>query len=78
MNVKEQVYGVVKDLVEGGVETISDDTTLASLGIDSLNLMDLVFRLQELCEVEFGDKDLLPSNLATVGSIIATVTRLRG
>ena len=78
MDIRAQVYKVVSTLSGQNPDSIEDGTTIASLGIDSLNLMDLVFQVQDLCDVEFGDKDLLPSNLGTVGSIITTVERLRG
>jgi acyl carrier protein len=78
MDIRTQVVNVVRALAEDSQAVIDDQALIASLGIDSMDLMDLIFQIQELCEVEFSDKDLLPSNLATVGSIIKTVEKLRG
>ncbi len=50
--------------------------SLTSIGIDSLVLMDLIFRIEAEFGIEFSDQDLLPSNLATVASLIHVTERL--
>lgn len=47
------------------------DSTFKELGLDSLDLVDLVFQFEEELGVEFEDEEL--TNLKTVGDVVALI-----
>ena len=54
---------------------ISGKDTLASIGIDSLKIVELIVALEDELEIVFNDSELDPSCLTTVDSIIALSTK---
>ena len=73
-----QVLQIVSEMTGRSVADVNPADTFAGLGIDSLNLMDLVMRIEDRCAIELTDQDLLPRNIATVAAMIATVERRQG
>lgn len=69
---------IVEDLVEHlGVEKpneITLDTTLESLGADSLDCIELLMMYEERLNVEIKDEEA--EGVTTVGNILETVARL--
>lgn len=67
----------VKKLLEDNLsidpETVHEDSTLESLDIDSLDLVELVTDLEEEEGIDFGE----PEGLKTVGDIVAHVDSLK-
>lgn len=51
---------------------VTEDSTLESLGIDSLDMVELICDLEERMEVEFGE----PSDIETVGQLVAHLDSL--
>ncbi|RNL44783.1 phosphopantetheine-binding protein [Paraeggerthella hongkongensis] len=68
---------IVKDvLVENldlDADGIVEDATLDSLGIDSLDMVELICDLEEKCDVEFGE----PEGIETVGQLVAHIDSLK-
>ena len=68
---------IVKDvLVENldlDADGIVEDATLDSLGIDSLDMVELICDLEEKCDVEFGE----PEGIETVGQLVAHIESLK-
>lgn len=54
-------------------EAITEDATMESLGIDSLDMVELVCDIEERCDVDFGE----PSGLNTIGEIVAHIDSLK-
>ena len=52
---------------------IVEDATLDSLGIDSLDMVELICDLEEKCDVEFGE----PEGIETVGQLVAHIDSLK-
>jgi acyl carrier protein len=52
--------------------SVNEDSTFDSLGIDSLDMVELVMTLEERCGIEFGE----PEGLHTVGDIVKYVDSL--
>ncbi len=77
MSQRNKVFAIITALAEDPSLAIDENTSIPGLGIDSLRLMEMVLKIEETCAVEFSDSDLLPSNLSTVGRVLATVERLR-
>ena len=66
----------IKDVLETNLDidpdNVTEDSTLDELGIDSLDLVELICDLEEACEIEFGE----PEGLETVGDIVAYIDSL--
>jgi len=65
-----QTFAVVRELIAKdhaiAPETLTPDTPLQSLDIDSLSLIELIFTLEERFDVV---ADKVPDNLPTLGSV---------
>ena len=57
--------------VEEGI--ITEEATFESLGVDSLDMVELICELEEKCEIDFGE----PEGLETIGDLIAYVASLQ-
>lgn len=53
--------------------TVSEDSTFESLGIDSLDMVELTCDLEEKCDIEFGE----PEGLDTVGDLVKYIDGLK-
>ena len=66
----------VKNILEANLDidpaTVEDDSTFDSLGIDSLDMVELICDLEEACEVDFGE----PEGLQTVGDLVKYIDSL--
>ena len=54
-------------------EAITAEATMEGLGIDSLDMVELVCNIEERCEIEFGE----PEGLTTIGDIVAHIDSLK-
>lgn len=52
---------------------ITEDTHLGSLGLDSLNIVDILLGVEAKFEVAFDDEELDLSALETLGSLVTFV-----
>lgn len=66
----------IKDLLQENLDINPDDvteeSTFESLGIDSLDMVELICEIEERCDVEFGE----PEGLTTVGQLVEYVDGL--
>lgn len=51
---------------------VTEESTFDSLGIDSLDMVELICDLEEKCEVDFGE----PEGLNSVGDLVQYVDSL--
>ena len=72
----DTVKEVLVENLDLEAEKITEDATLESLGIDSLDmvalLLELICDLEEKCDVEFGE----PEGIETVGQLVAHIDSL--
>ena len=68
----DTVKEVLEENLDINPESVNDDSTFDSLGIDSLDMVELICEIEERCEVEFGE----PEGLATVGDHVEYVDSL--
>lgn len=54
-------------------EAITEDAVIEDLGIDSLDMVELICDIEDQCEVDFGE----PSDLKTIGDIVAHIDSLK-
>ena len=68
-NTVEKITQVLVDYREFDPATIKPETSFAELGLDSLDTVDLVMKLEE----EFGFEIPMSENLKTVGDLVAFI-----
>ena len=66
----------IKDILQENLSIdpaeVSEESTFDSLGVDSLDMVELICELEDRLDIEFGE----PEGLATVGDVIAYVESL--
>lgn len=66
---EEMIKEIVADYVETRAEDIKLDDTLQSLGLDSLDVMDLVVELENAFDIQLEDGDMF----MTIRELIARI-----
>lgn len=68
---------IIKELLVENLDVeeglITEEATFESLGVDSLDMVELICELEEKCEIDFGE----PEGLDTIGDLIAYVASLQ-
>ena len=68
---------IIKELLVENLDVeeglITEEATFESLGVDSLDMVELICELEEKCEIDFGE----PEGLETIGALIAYVASLQ-
>ncbi len=54
-------------------DSVTEDATFESLGVDSLDMVELICDLEERCDIEFGE----PEGLSTVGQLVSYIDSLK-
>ena len=66
----------VKEVLESNLdidpENVTEDATFEDLGIDSLDMVELICDLEEKCSVDLGE----PEGLTTVGDLVEYIDNL--
>ena len=68
----DTVKEVLVENLDLEADKITEEATLESLGIDSLDMVELICDLEEACDVDFGE----PEGLDTVGSLVEYIDSL--
>lgn len=80
MNVHEQVISIIAEQAVLEPADVTLDSTLDSLGIDSLGLVESIFAIEEAFDIQVPFNANNPSesdfDISTVGSIIAGIEKL--
>lgn len=69
----DTVKEVLSDNLDIDADQITEDATMEALGIDSLDMMELICDLEEKCEIEFGE----PEGIETIGQLVAHIDSLK-
>lgn len=72
MTTIDTVKGVLETNLDIDPATVEETSTFESLGIDSLDMVELICDLEEACDVDFGE----PEGLNTVGDLVNYVDSL--
>jgi acyl carrier protein len=68
--IKPKIYSIVLSILPNTTEDqISDDSDIFTLGLDSVNAMNLIFRLQDEFGIEFDMNEINLDNFKTVSNI---------
>lgn len=80
MNVKDQVIAIIAQQAVLDVADVSPDSTLQSLGIDSLGLVESIFAIEEAFDITVpfnaNDPGQTDFDISSVAAIVAGVERL--
>ena len=68
----DTIKEVLQDNLDIEPETVNEESTFESLGIDSLDMVELICDLEEKCDVYFGE----PEGLETVGDLVEYIDNL--
>lgn len=70
------IMAIVKKILSHNLDIdpaeVTEDSTFDSLGIDSLDMVELICDVEEECGIEFGE----PDGLETVGDLITYIESL--
>ena len=69
----DTVKGILQENLDIDPATVDESATFESLGIDSLDMVELICDLEEKCEVDFGE----PEGLTTVGELVEYIDNLQ-
>ena len=80
MNVEKKVIEIIAELAVLEVEDVSLDSSLDSLGIDSLGLVESIFSIEETFDIQIPFNANDPQNsdfdISSVATIIAGIQEL--
>lgn len=68
----DTVKKVLQENLDIDPETVQPESTLESLGIDSLDMVELICELEERCDIEFGE----PEGIDTIGKLVDYIESL--
>lgn len=68
----ETIKNILNENLDIPCEEISEDSTFDSLGIDSLDMAELISTVEDELDIEFGE----PENLETVGQLVEYIDSL--
>lgn len=68
----DTIKEVLQENLDIDPASVTEESTFDSLGIDSLDMVELICDLEEKCEVDFGE----PEGLNSVGDLVQYVDSL--
>ena len=68
----DTITNILQENLDIDPSTVTAESTFDALGIDSLDMVELICDLEEACEVDFGE----PEGLNTVGDLVAYIDSL--
>lgn len=68
----DTVKNILQENLDIDPAGVSEDATFESLGVDSLDMVELICDLEEACEVDFGE----PEGLKTIGDLVSYIDSL--
>ena len=69
----DTIAGVLESNLDIDPATVTPEATFESLGIDSLDMVELTCDLEERCDIEFGE----PEGLETIGDLVNYIDGLK-
>lgn len=68
----ETIQNILNENLDIELETVVADASLESLGIDSLDMAELICSIEEEMDIEFGE----PEDIETIGQLVAYIDSL--
>lgn len=61
----------------GITENIEETTVIQELGINSLQIMEMIVRIEEKWDISIDDDDLLGENFETIGTVLKMIEKYK-
>ena len=78
-DIQQLVFKIISDAVNGSIspDDLSESTTLAELGINSMTLISILFEMESALDIEIADiiEDVEPPE--TIAQVIDLVSKLK-
>ncbi|ATZ18567.1 acyl carrier protein [Williamsoniiplasma somnilux] len=74
MNIYEEILKALKKA--GAKGTLDKNTRFANVGVDSLDLMDMIVKLEDTLEIRVPDDELL--TIKTIEDLLNIIEKLKG
>ena len=68
----DTIKSVLEENLDIDPATVEETSTFESLGIDSLDMVELICDLEEKCDVDFGE----PEGLESIGDLVKYIDSL--
>lgn len=68
----DTIKEILRENLDIAPENVDEDSTFESLGVDSLDMVELICELEERLDVDFGE----PEGLETMGDLVEYVDNL--
>lgn len=68
----DTIKEILQENLDIAPENVDEDSTFESLGVDSLDMVELICELEERLDVDFGE----PEGLETMGDLVEYVDNL--
>ncbi|MBE6471123.1 MAG: acyl carrier protein [Coriobacteriaceae bacterium] len=72
MDVMQTIKDILQENLDIDPETVTAESTLDDLGIDSLDTVELICDLEERCNIEMG----YPEGLNSIGDVVNYIENL--
>ena len=69
----DTIKDILSENLDIAPEKVTDDTTFQDLGIDSLDMVELICDLEERCGIDFGE----PEGIENIGQLVTYVDSLK-
>lgn len=68
----DTIKEILQENLDIAPDQVTEESTFDSLGVDSLDMVELICDLEEKCEIDFGE----PEGLDTIGDLVGYVESL--
>jgi len=76
-DVRSTIFCLIAETSGVGIETIHPDTTIKALGVASLDAIEMLFRIEEIFDIQLNDRDV-DLKSATAAALVEAVERALG
>lgn len=73
MSTLQTITDVLSETLDIEADKVTEEATLESLGVDSLDMVELICEIEERCDIEFGE----PEGLTTIKDIVTHIDSLK-
>lgn len=70
-----RVVGIVTEILKIDASTVKTDSTFESLGADSLDMLEIIMKLEETFGIEISDEQA--AQIKTVGEAVESIQKMR-
>lgn len=68
----DTIKSILQEKLDIAPESVNDESTFESLGVDSLDMVELICELEERMQIDFGE----PEGLTNVGQLVEYIDGL--